>query len=232
MLQQAEFEKQVSSHVMEVHRDDGRYRHIRFRKPGTMAYHFDLITWPGYLCLCGDMGNFVFQRLEDMFQFFRADRLKDQSRIYVNLDYWAEKLQAVDGNRHKGSAKEFDEDKFRSTLKRLCLEMLMEAGRGGRLDKKERRELWDAVHTDVLDHLEWEGAERAKSAAYEFSWKPYRGYGKPEPKSYSFQELWEYDFTKYTYHFQWCCFALAWGIKLYDRTKAAEAATQNEGVAA
>lgn len=224
MLQQSEFEKTVASHVMEIHRDDGLYRHIRFRKPGTMAYHFNLITWPGYLCYCGDMGTYVFERLEDMFQFFRSRH--DDDRLRVNHDYWAEKLQAVDGNRQKGSAKEFDEDKFRNTIKRLCLEMIKEAGSEGRLSKDERREFWDAAHNDVLDHLEWEGQERAMSAAHEFSWKPYRGYGKPEPETWSFQDLWEYDFTKYTHHFQWCCFALAWGIKLYDKTKASTASEQ------
>ena len=232
MLQQAEFEKQVSSHVMEVHRDDGLYRHIRFRKPSTMGYHFDLITWPGYLCYCGDMGTYVFQRIEDMFQFFRADRQTEESRLYVNLGYWSEKLQAVDGNRRNGSAEQFSEDKFRATLKRICLDWVKAACRDGSLNKDERRELWRAVEDDVLDHLEWSGPEVAQQAANNFSWKPHRGYGKPEPKSWSFQDLWEHNFTEYTHHFQWCCFALAWGIKLYDRTKAAEAATQNEGVAA
>lgn len=53
--------------------EDGIYRHIRFRQPGTMCMHFDLITWPGYLCYTGDMGTYVFTRLADMFEFFRTD---------------------------------------------------------------------------------------------------------------------------------------------------------------
>ena len=52
---------------MIVLRDDGVYRHIRFKKPGTGCMHFDLVTWPGYLCYSGDMGCYVFCRLNARF---------------------------------------------------------------------------------------------------------------------------------------------------------------------
>ena len=90
---QEEFQKDVSQHGVTIIRDDGVNRHIRFKRPGTMCMHFDLITWPGYLCYCGDMGTYVFSRLEDMFEFFRTDR-------DINPGYWAEKLQAVDNHGH------------------------------------------------------------------------------------------------------------------------------------
>lgn len=76
----------TADHVMRVLRDDGLYRHLRFQKPGTMINHFDIITWPGYLAIVGDMGDYVFRRLEDMFEFFRGER--------INPSYWQEKLQA------------------------------------------------------------------------------------------------------------------------------------------
>lgn len=71
----------VAAHQIHVLRDDGVHRHIRFKRPGTYCMQFDLITWPGYLCYTGDMGTYVFNRLEDMFEFFRTGR----SRATGNL---------------------------------------------------------------------------------------------------------------------------------------------------
>lgn len=70
----------LETHEMHVLHDDGLYRHIRFKRPGTLMYHFDLITWPGVLAVNGDMGSYMFSRVTDMFTFFtgslpgRADR--------------------------------------------------------------------------------------------------------------------------------------------------------------
>lgn len=86
------FPKDVSEHVMTVLRDDGVSRHIRFRRPGTMCMGFDIVTWPGVLCYTGDMGTYVFQRLEDMFEFFR-DNAAEPS---INPRYWGEKVIAQD----------------------------------------------------------------------------------------------------------------------------------------
>src|SRR5690348_13144744 len=93
------FLKDVSTHEMIVIRDDGANRHIRFKRPGTSCMYFDLITWPGYLCYTGDMGTYVFSRLEDMFEFFRTDRDYNKRKgreLSINPKYWGEKLQAVD----------------------------------------------------------------------------------------------------------------------------------------
>ncbi len=68
---EARFLKDVANHEMQIIRDDGVQRHLRFKKPGTMCYHFDLITWGGHLCYTGDMGTYVFTRVHDMFDFFR-----------------------------------------------------------------------------------------------------------------------------------------------------------------
>lgn len=51
-----------------------------------------------YLCYTGDMGTYVFQRLTDMFEFFRTDReykKRNGGKLAVNLSYWGEKLQAT-----------------------------------------------------------------------------------------------------------------------------------------
>ncbi len=222
-MNEARFLKEIESHVMEVIRDDGLYRHIRFREPGTMMQHFDLITWPGYLCYCGDMGTYVFSRLADMFEFFRTDRkyARENGRtLGINRSYWSEKLQAVDGQRRGGSAMEFSEDKFRRVINEFRVHWVREAARDQTLDKEQRRELWEAVDQEVLGELDNSG-DLAQHAAYRFSWSPC---SSRRDDSWSFQEFWEHSFEDYTHHFTWCCYALAWGIQVYDESKEAVAA--------
>lgn len=215
------FLRDVAQHKMTVIRDDGVNRHIRFAQPGTGCMHFDLITWPGYLCYTGDMGTYVFQRLNDMFEFFRTDR-RVPGKLGINLHYWTEKLVAVDGSRHGGKAKEFDQSKFRRVINEYRVQWMRDAKESGKLDAAGRRELWDAVDGEVLDQLEDSG-DRAIYAAYDFNHDPratsYRRDG------WHFNELFEHDFTEYTHSMVWCCFALAWGIEQYDAAKqpAAEA---------
>lgn len=91
---------------MTVIRDDGLYRHLRFAHPGTRNMSFDILTWPGYLCFCGDMGDYLFMRVDDMLSFFRTD--------LINPSYWAEKVQAEDKN---SGVKEYSEDKARAWVK-------------------------------------------------------------------------------------------------------------------
>ena len=86
-----DFFNDVATHEMAVLLDEGTHRHLRFAKPGTMVAHFDLVTYPGYLCYSGDMGCFVFSRVPDMFTFFRTP---EDRRI--DFSYWAEKLNAQD----------------------------------------------------------------------------------------------------------------------------------------
>lgn len=218
-LTESAFLKDVENHVMEVLHEDGLHRHLRFRDPGTMCMHFDLVTWPGYLCYTGDMGTYVFTRLADMFEFFRTDRayaLRTGRRLGVNLSYWSEKLEAVIGSRRGGSAEEFDPAKFRKVVNEYRLNWIRGDGRD-LLTKEERRELWESVDSDVLQRIE-DGEQLAYAAAHDFGWKPQR-YPRWSGRSWSFDDLWEHNFNDYTRRFRWCCFALAWGIEIYDRSK-------------
>lgn len=209
----AHFTKDTANHVMEVIRDDGVNRHIRFREPGTMITHFDLITWPGMLCYTGDMGTYVFQRLEDMFEFFRTDSGR------INLGYWSEKLQAMNcTGRHSGnSVEEFSGERFTEVIKEYLVGWIRDAKSDGRLTKDERRSLWQAVYDDVLDKVEEDG-DRAMIAANDFLWRPDHEYATRR-RDYRFEDIWERTFTEYTHHFVWCCLAIAWGIEVYDKAK-------------
>lgn len=214
MITEAEFLKDVESHVMEVIRDDGVYRHIRFREPGTMCMHFDLVTWPGSLCYTGDMGTYVFYRLHDMFEFFRRP---PHCRYSIDMRYWAEKVQAGDKSSTGNGIKEFDGEKFRRVLDEYRVRWMRDAKRDGDLDKEQRRELWEEVQDEVIDRIDELGEDVAR-VAYEFSWRP----GLDGPR-YHFDELWDHHFTEYTHRFAWCCFALSWAVQIYDKANEAAA---------
>lgn len=206
----------VRDHVLEVIRDDGVHRHLRFRKPGTMCMHFDLITWPGYLCYTGDMGTYVFQRLTDMFEFFRTDRnspwLKAKGlTLGINLSYWGEKLQAQD---KCDGFKEFDGKKFDAAVYRYLVSWIKD--HRDETTKQQRRDLWDEVESDVIGADSDSGGYRKRCAAHDFFHQVNGEVGR-----FEFQDFHEYNVESYSYRFMWCCYALAWGINLYDKSKEA-----------
>lgn len=197
----------LARHEMHVIHDEGVHRHIRFKQPGSGTYWFDLITWPGSMCIDGDCGTYVFRRLEDMFEFFRTDRRDGKLRI--NPGYWGEKLQAV--ARHGGYT-EFDEERFDLAVKQHLVRWI----RDNRINttKEQRRDLWDSVMDSVIGADGDSGGVRKQAAVYDF-YHPING----DVRSFSFQDFWENDVERYTFHFIWCCYAIAWGIERYDSIK-------------
>ncbi|PPC90275.1 MAG: hypothetical protein CTY35_14530 [Methylotenera sp.] len=206
------FLKDVSTHQMKILRDDGVNRHIRFSRPNTSCCHFDLITWTGKLCYTGDMGTYVFARIEDMFEFFRSDRKYGKSKgrnLSINLGYWSEKLLAVDGGRSGGSVQEFDEGAFNKVVMNYLLEWIKE--HRDSTTKEDRRDLWDAVISEVINADGDTGGMRKQIAGHDFH------HTVNSKHEFYFQDLREYNTESYTYHFIWCCYALAWGIEQYDK---------------
>ena len=205
------FLNDVKDHQMEVIRDDGINRHIRFSKPGTGCYRFDLITWPGVLCYTGDMGTYVFSRIADMFEFFRMDKSDwnyNPKGLSINPGYWSEKLLASDCNgRHANGVEEFDKDKFIREINSIRIKWLRDAKREETLNKDQRRDLWEAVDNyilyDVGDYSESEACRRV----YDFYFQP-----TGTRERYSIDDFSEVRCGKFSFHYIWCCHALAWGI--------------------
>lgn len=199
-----DFLKDVSSHELTILREDGLYRHLQFKRPGTRCMQFDLITWPGHLCYTGDMGTYVFQRIEDMLEFFRRDC---DDELPINPGYWSEKVLAVDGGRQAGSVFEYDHDRFLAVVNEYLSDWL----KG--LDEEASAELREAVQEEVLSLCE-DGDEHGNfRRAYEFS----ANVGGCE---YEFTDLFERTFRRFTHHYLWCCRALVWGVDQYDKLKA------------
>lgn len=100
-----QFQKDVAEHSLKIVHDDGLHRHLTVSREKTFNMGYHVTTWPGYLCISGDMGCFVFSRLSDMFQFHRGD-------FKISFGYWAEKLQA-------GEAYQFSKKYFRDLILEL-----------------------------------------------------------------------------------------------------------------
>ena len=184
------FAADVANHQMEILLDSGVYRHLRFRKLGTYCMGFDIVTWPGYLSISGDMGCYVFARLNDMFDFFRHD-IKD-GQIRINTGYWAEKCQAQD--KH-GGIKNFSLDLFRQEVKEW-------ADR----DEELSEECCEAIEEELID-THFDNEHDAIGAAMEFEHEGAR----------PFQDFWEVCCREYDYHYLWCCYAIVWAISQYDK---------------
>lgn len=205
---EGQFLRDVSMHQMHIIHDAGVNRHIRFKAPGSMSMHFDLITWPGHLCYTGDMGTYVFRRLEDMFEFFRTDRkyqtLPDGRTLAINPGYWGEKLEAQDSC--DGLLK-WSEEKFKLRAQQDFDEWLGDADLSDE-DKEEAREQFAC---DVIDALGWcdKGSAYRNMIDFEFNGQS------------PFQDWWEVSTDEFSFRFLWCCYALAWGVRFYDDAKEA-----------
>lgn len=203
---EAKFLEDVAQHHMKVLLDNGIYRHLRFASTGEHSWNqwFEIVTWPGRLAYSGDMGTFVFARLEDMFAFFRG-RPSDHKGLYINLGYWAEKLEAVDrcGGRPSG-AMQFSEELFRKRVKDEVKSIINSYS----LTRMEAKAVHDAVYDEVLSAADG-GEHEAYRALHDFS-------VTIADHKIEFHDTWEWNIQEYTGRFIWCCYALAWAIQQYD----------------
>lgn len=197
MITEKSFLEDVAAHAMKIVRADGVYRHLTFKRPDRRALWFDLVTWPGALCIDGDMGTFVFRRLEDMFEFFRGDS--------INPGYWSEKVQST----ARRGCEQFSEDRFREAIKSQFDSWVEDR----EPSDAEKAELWSEIDEDILQVIGSEG-QTAMAAAYYFH--------SPE-HDFGFVDLFDHRLTEYTPSFLWCCHAIVWGIQQYDAAKVADA---------
>jgi hypothetical protein len=195
-----QFLNDAGTHTMEVLLDQGVHRHLEFRTNGSSVFYFGIVTWPGYLCIYGDMGTYVFERHKDMFSFFR----NKPNEFKINAGYWAGKLQA--GARHEGVT-EYSRALFAEEIKRLFEERFDDINTCDPNQVAKRDRIWKAIEEDVLRDPEFE--LEARDLADDF-----------ECEGFRFTDFWEINLQEYTFHFIWCLYAIVHGIKLYDQAKA------------
>lgn len=187
------FEKDVVTHEVKILHNDGVYRHLSCGIPGSSDKRFGITTWPGHLAITGDMGDFVFARTNDMFGFFRSDR--------INPGYWSEKCCSA--SVFGAGIKLFSVDKFR----RNVIEYAIDAE-----DVKTEEELPANVKGEIQRLLDAENEHECVAAMNEFS-----------SDEIEFVDFWECDCEEFTYYYLWCCHAIVWAIAKFDEMTAMQA---------
>jgi hypothetical protein len=210
----ARFRADTAEHQLEVLQNNGLYRHLKFSRGGSSIYRFDIITWPGYLAITGDMGESVFTRLPDMLEFFRTDQRKDEApeTLTINPGYWAEKCVA-----NKGEMQEFRAELLEQTVKESFDNFIadnMVDGEDGAPDTQPKwaSQLWIDLRSEVLS-LENESVAAAIEAMDNYRPDSDTGFAR-----FRFREPWEYasSMQDYTFHFYWRLYAIAFAVKAYD----------------
>ncbi|ANW63983.1 hypothetical protein BCA37_10590 [Mycobacterium sp. djl-10] len=212
----------VEHHQMTVLRDEGVYRHVRFRSPQNEIGSFDLVTWPRHLVITGDIGDYHFARLDDMFEFFRSPV------GHINASYWAEKLRRP--QKHTS----YSPDLF----KRMVFEEFQERREWLPLP---HRPLWQALREEVLsdDVIYDEAIARRALNGFRFrmeaetvaapaildrlpakesgDFRPHRVlWPRRDAGVFEFADTWEWNLHEYDYHFLLSLHAIVWGINQYD----------------
>jgi len=216
------FLKDVEKHKMTVLLDNGIYRHLHFASTGEHSCNqwFDIVTWPGRLAYTGDMGTYIFARLEDMFKFFRTHPDRDKEKLHINLSYWGEKLEAVDrSGRELGFRifsseilKEHVEEQIKTWVEECNIPFESTEEEEVAARSKFEAEIREIIKEDVYRYFN-DGEFEARRVIGEFGCDI-------DGDHYEFNDTWEWDCEEYTYHFMWCCYSLAWSIQQYDKLKA------------
>jgi len=213
------FINDTKNHNVEIIKNDGLYRHLKCTNNGSQTYRFDIHTWPGYLAVSGDMGCWMFSRIEDMFDFFiMSDNDFNKDNI-INPGYWGEKLCAMDGH-HENSYEKFSEELFE--------ENVMDEYKGW-LDSNDiepdsdyAQTMLEALQEQVIDSS-YNGEVRAYDAAMSFKFddSDYNLYSPgSESTSYgtfTMHDFWDYNCRDYTYHYLWILYAIVWAITEYNK---------------
>ncbi len=175
-------------HELEIVKDEGLYRHLRYGRPYSKVMRFDIVTWPGYLAYAGDMGSFVFSRTRDMMGFFRGQR--------VNPEYWSQKVQASD----RDGIREWSPGLFVERAREKFDSFTEDMDVGARAEAEER------FAEEILCGFDDKSREMAYSDMLNFE---YSG-------RHPFQDFYEVDTDVFTLRFLWCCHAIVKAVELYD----------------
>lgn len=242
----ARFAKDTASHKMTVKHEDGMYRHLRFEAPGRGSFGaFELITWPYNLVVkTGWTFHFDIDATPDMFDLFRKTALTGQ----INPSYWSEKVRAgrdeiegYDPELLKGEVasslaqwmRDDLDDRIAKQAQRFGY-TLKEVGATHDIRRElasqvrpqwmiANRQLREAVEghffSDMADYnIEYES--EGHRALHDFSFRPE---GDESEYPYYFADWHEWRLKDYTPGFLHSCYAIRYGIDVWDATRSAKA---------
>ncbi|MCL6245182.1 hypothetical protein M5F04_11620 [Acinetobacter sp. ANC 7200] len=196
------FLKDVASHQLTVNLDQGVYRDITVKKPHSVDMHYNITTRPGFLIFTGDMGDFIFERTNDMFGFFRGQ----DDAYYINTGYWSEKVQA-------GEISKFDPETACNSVKQYLTDFIDDLDLLDSEDQEKSKLALEAVN-DFIGGNQY-------SSEFDF-WQEINSWDADEAGGLELNDFWEAPTTAKTYHFVWACYAIVHAIKLYDTHKSNE----------
>lgn len=194
------FINDIRDHQLTVLRDDGLYRHLSFGRPGSNSYRFDLVTWPGYLCVTGDCGTWTFSRIPDMFDFFSM-----KNTAVINPGYWAEKICAGAGGGRSEFCYDFDEQAYIKMLSEWFSEYFDDNSRNKSNDAEVSQKYLE------LKELSFSSANEALMAINDYDLPGFDVFCAPDLKMFSF-------------HYLWICYAIVHGIGRYNQYQLAQKA--------
>lgn len=193
------FRKTTRNHKLIIHKDDGVFRHITLKNSESYNRHYHLTTWPGYLAVSGDMGEWVFTRLQDMFDFFRAGPYEQMGKI--SFRYWAEKCRAADKNTLIWA---YDEDLYVQAIRSDMASYL-----SGFSLSEAKTIVSEAIYDDLFVPPETQDGALEKAMYWDC----------PVNGGFPFQDFWDHRLQSLTPGFKWICYAIQWGIRQYDLEK-------------
>jgi hypothetical protein len=198
------FARDTARHEVTVLRDDGLYRHLRCQAPDTWMYGFEIVTWPGYLFIGGDIEDFVFARTADMFDFFEKGSADSEG---INPHYWAQKLQGADARSSGGRKYTVEAFQFR------ILEWARGALQAWDEEAAEADREWDDEHFAVYPHLLIGALEREVFPLHPYDER--EAHAALDDWQWLFGETWEWDLREFDPWFLWACHAIVWAIERY-----------------
>ena len=194
------FLKAVRNHKMIVEQDNGVHRCLLFKAPNTGIYSFRLVTWPGHLAISGDLDDYTFSRLHDMFEFFHYAGPEYTKTDEVNYGYWAEKAQAT----YKHGMMKFEPKFYLDSITHGMDEHV------SMMDKDDMETCWDDARERGLFEEPCNEHEALDMVM---------GWTCPVTHTQPFQDFWDHRLQDYSFGFKFSCHAIQWGIKQYDLYK-------------
>ena len=214
--------KCFEKHEVTIEHEHGVHRCIHFGRPGSSTYHFRLVTWPGHLAISGDIGDYIFTRTHDMFEFFSSASDRASMPIEINPGYWAEK---VPGNYRRGPGSTTHDTRIDvSRAKSHIVEAFREIPRD-RFRPGERASAFQFLRGDLLERLHESDSLESVTALidtyrlYSFHFQDNVEEDQPLLGRYSTSLEWELSEHYPHFTFLACCTAIVWGVKKHAQVK-------------
>ncbi len=201
------FLRDVRSSYADIVHWNGLHRHVAFRNNIYPNKRFDMITWPGHLCLDNLSETFVFSSQLDMLEYFRATPQRREYAAARGESLWAAPevwMSRMVGTSMSGHAV-FSQAKFVQNTRDFIRirSHLNEVTRTALLQRLEREVFTREFETEA-------GALRSVIEC-----------GKT--LGVDLEDIhFVVDCAEVSYSYLWCCYAIAWGIERIDEIMAKE----------